>query len=347
MNTTHIILVLFTLLSVSAFADSNKRLHAKSIAFGHASPTGELHKKLVLTFDDGPNANTEKVLEVLDLYSDALEKAGKERINATFFINGNKVAKYNYRLPNEKYANELLNIYTTKMQTVDAIVNAKVIMRGRFLDTGHILANHSVSHSKLWTTFMDTSREIIQDEIKLTHDAVEEYMSDITDCSNKWLFRAPYGGWREKNAGDANAEESVVKKYIGPILWDIGNRVTYYPGTKIPNDAADWECKSLKKSAKFCARGYLNKTYGKTNIGGIVLMHDIHSITAEMLYYTLRVWTGINPYDRGSAMHTKLEKFVKDYKFENSEVLKIVGLNELKALNKYDDRFKAGGSCSI
>lgn len=342
-------LILFATL-VSAFVmshaefnpDSAKHLSPRSIGHSLSSQGDELFGKIVLTFDDGPHpTNTHKILKILNTYSDALELVGQDRIKATFFINGKQVANYSYHQEN-KYAYELLSLKESRINIIEDIIN-----------DGHILANHSVSHTSLTATFLNTSPTILQNEIKLTHDAVESFMPNYYDCNEKWYFRAPYGGWRAQNATDGNAEKEVVDKYVGPIFWDIGGAITYYPYSEIPSDAADWECNSKGKSPEFCARGYLNRTFRKITTdggskkvqGGIVLMHDIQNITPELLNYALRVWTGINPYDPAGETYQKLEKFVDDYDFRKVPQMKIVSLNEVKSFDEHDQRFLSG-QCS-
>lgn len=339
------LLLLSSLLSFCSFAhgtfspDQAKHLSPRSIGHSLSAQGDELFGKIVLTFDDGPHpTNTAKILDILNTYSDALERKGKERIRATFFINGKQVANYSYHDEN-KYAYELLSLKGSRINIVEDIVK-----------DGHILANHSVSHTSLTATFLNTSPTILQNEIKLTHDAVENYMPNYYDCNEMWFFRAPYGGWRSQNATDGNAEKEVVDKYVGPVFWDIGGAITYYPYTEIPNDAADWECNSKGKSPEFCARGYLNRTFRKTVTsdgtkkiqGGIVLMHDIQSITPELLDYALRVWTGINPYDPAGTKYQKIEKFVDDYDFRDVPKMEIVGLNEIQSFDQHDQRFLSG-----
>lgn len=344
-------MIYIALFSATGWGHGEKTIQPRSIAHGFSKPGGELHKKIILTFDDGPHpTNTREVLKVLDLFSDKLEQDGKQRINATFFINGSRLAKYKYLYtPNRKYkyAYELLSVNQELKNITKDITNSNYVLDGQYIDSSHTLANHSVSHSSLTDRFLNNSPTIVQDEIKLTHDAVSELMPNLADCENKWYFRAPYGAWRVQNAADANQEANIVRNYVGPIYWDIGSRIRYYPGSNVPKDAADWECASLEKSPEFCARGYLNNSYFKPkSVGGIVLMHDIHAVTHKMLPYMLRVWTGLNPYEVDSTMYAKVEAFVVKYKFDKVPALEITELNSMKSLNKYDERFKPGGACS-
>ena len=78
-------------------------------------------------------------------------------------------------------------------------------------------------------------------------------------------------------------------------------------------------------------------------IGSVVLMHDIHPITPKILPYLLRVYTGLNPYPKKSSLYNKLEKFVADYGFSHNHPLHIVGLNDLKHFDRYDQRFSKNG----
>ena len=110
-----------------------------------------------------------------------------------------------------------------------------------------------------------------------THEEIKKY---VPPGINEFYFRAPYGSWLQ-NASQTLNENPEIKKYIGPICWDVGRNIEYNDG-QIAN-AADWECwsKGANLTPAQCARGYFNKTHEIQ--GGVLLMHDIHTKTAEML----------------------------------------------------------------
>ncbi|MGH1344414.1 MAG: polysaccharide deacetylase family protein [Nannocystales bacterium] len=88
--------------------------------------------RVALTFDDGPN--TTSTPQVLDTLRD-------EGIQATFFINGNRVND-----------------------------STRPIIQ-RIIDEGHILANHSHQHKNLTQQSLDT----VRDQVKRTDDIIAEY----------------------------------------------------------------------------------------------------------------------------------------------------------------------------
>ena len=61
----------------------------------------------------------------------------------------------------------------------------------------------------------------------------------------------------------------MLKKYVGPIFWDIGGEVRMSRDGYVLS-AADWDCWHLDWSAHTCAKGYLREIRRKD--GGVVLM---------------------------------------------------------------------------
>ncbi len=120
--------------------------------------------QIALTFDDGPHPNnTPRVLDILK----------DEGIQATFFINGNKV-----------------NAAT------------RPILQ-RIIDEGHILANHSQSHQKLSSQRLST----VRNEVRATHDVIRDYATPeffrfpygASTCDTASIVRDEFGqtvtGW--------------------------------------------------------------------------------------------------------------------------------------------------------
>ena len=66
----------FFLMITTAYAQlsDDKIIAPKNIGQGNSREGRSLYGKIALTFDDGPNANTPYVLDVLSAYSDALER---------------------------------------------------------------------------------------------------------------------------------------------------------------------------------------------------------------------------------------------------------------------------------
>ena len=146
----------------------------------------------------------------------------------------------------------------------------------RIVSEGHLLANHSYTHPQLAKDSYRAHPELLLEELKKTHTLIKPYLNE----QNEYYFRAPYASWSEDNAKILN-QDPELRKYIGPVCWDVGRKIEIYDDQLI--DAADWECwdKSHRFTTKECASGYFNALENLK--GGVVLMHDIHLKTADML----------------------------------------------------------------
>lgn len=188
---------------------------------------------VAFTFDDGPNASTAGVLDVLKTYN----------VKATFFIVGRMAHKHP----------EMLR---------------------RIAAEGHLLANHSATHAMLNGRF-DAHPEALIAQLKDVNDQIVPLMRP----SDKLYFRAPYGLWRSAHAGILNADPAL-RKYVGPIYWDIGGDIAMNSDGYIMS-SADWDCWRHKWNANACAKGYLREIRRKN--GGVVLMHCINAQSADLV----------------------------------------------------------------
>ena len=132
---------------------------------------------------------------------------------------------------------------------------------------GHLLANHTQNHKQL---------------TRLSSDAVVKEISD-TDAiiahaqpQGPWVFRAPFGAWNTNVAGVVNG--SAMRKYVGSVFWDEGGVLT-------ASAAADWDCWGRGVSVERCGELYLNEIRSKKR--GVVLMHDLHNKTIDMVKHIL------------------------------------------------------------
>jgi peptidoglycan/xylan/chitin deacetylase (PgdA/CDA1 family) len=91
-------------------------------------------------------------------------------------------------------------------------------------------------------------------------------------------FRAPYGSWRSAHAAILNSDP-ILRKYVGPIYWDIGGDIAMRDGYIM--SSADWDCWHHHWTAQTCAKGYLREIRRKN--GGVVLMHCIHGQSADLV----------------------------------------------------------------
>jgi peptidoglycan/xylan/chitin deacetylase (PgdA/CDA1 family) len=121
---------------------------------------------------------------------------------------------------------------------------------------GHLVGNLTQSHVAL-TGLSDSA---IIDEVAHTDERILPYVP-----GGKFFLRAPYAAWSPdvRRALDA----STMKKYLGPVGWEIGNALT-------DKTAADFECWSddHQLEVETCGDLYLAEIVAKKK--GIVLMHD-------------------------------------------------------------------------
>lgn len=136
----------------------------------------------------------------------------------------------------------------------------------RLVDDGHLVANHTETHRSLTQNApTPLSDQEIVDELTQVDGLISPFVKD-----GHFLFRPPYGHFEQKTFDVL--EKTAMKKYVGPILWDVGG--TMAP----PNRAADTECwkAATLQTVQGCGDLYLKEI---DNVGkGIVLMHDPYFI---------------------------------------------------------------------
>lgn len=186
------------------------------------------NKTITLTFDDGPGRRTAELADYL----------ASEGIQATFFINGAKVAG--------------------RQAALDTIV-------GR----GHLVANHTHNHKQLTSLEPD----VIVQEIADTDAIIAQVQPE-----GPWVLRAPFGAWNAKVARAVNASD--MHKYVGSVFWDQGGQLTETSG-------ADWDCWAKRLSVEECGELYLHEI--RTKKRGIVLFHDIHDQTVDMIKFMVPI----------------------------------------------------------
>jgi peptidoglycan/xylan/chitin deacetylase (PgdA/CDA1 family) len=124
---------------------------------------------------------------------------------------------------------------------------------------GHLVGNHTWDHPDL--TLISDSQ--IVSELSDTDAVIAPYVA-----ASHFVFRAPYGAWSARDYNDLQA--SAMRKYAGPVRWDIGGFMTSIYG-------ADWDCWQNASgygvlTSKQCGDRYLRQI---ADVGrGIVLMHD-------------------------------------------------------------------------
>jgi peptidoglycan/xylan/chitin deacetylase (PgdA/CDA1 family) len=144
----------------------------------------------------------------------------------------------------------------------------------RIAAEGHLLANHSATHPFFGQSYADNP-ELLLDQIRRVDDQIAPLMASGTQL----FFRAPYGSWRPAFARALNADPDL-RKYVGPIYWDVGGEISY-SGDGYILSSADWECWHHGWDAATCAKGYMREIRRKD--GGVVLMHCIHAQSAALV----------------------------------------------------------------
>lgn len=157
-------------------------------------------------------------------------------------------------------------------------VNGKMLGSGtgalaKIVADGHIVANHTQTHTSLTgrstgTAHLDATG--IVSEVAQTDALVAPFVE-----ADRFLFRPPFGDF---DADVSSAiEASLMKKYVGPVGWDVGDRMG-------PSQAADWDCWSEGSdgavlSPTACGDLYVEEieSAGK----GIVLLHDPYFIDGD------------------------------------------------------------------
>jgi peptidoglycan/xylan/chitin deacetylase (PgdA/CDA1 family) len=133
----------------------------------------------------------------------------------------------------------------------------------RIVGRGHLLANHTQNHKQL----TKLSAANIVSEIQATDAIIAQ-----AQPQGPWILRAPFGAWNGSVARTVNG--TAMKKYVGSVFWDEGGELT-------KDAAADWDCWGKGVSVERCGELYLQEIRRKKR--GIVLMHDIHNKTVDMV----------------------------------------------------------------
>lgn len=128
---------------------------------------------------------------------------------------------------------------------------------------GHTLANHTQNHEQMTRLTGTPLLKAVADTDEFVKTAQPQ---------GPFLLRAPYGAWNGRVSDELNL--TSMKKYVGSIFWDVGGQLT-------STAAADWDCWGRGVSVQRCADLYLQEIRSKKR--GIVLMHDVHAKTVDMV----------------------------------------------------------------
>ena len=130
-------------------------------------------------------------------------------------------------------------------------VKASQAIQQRLIKEGHVVANHTYSHPKLSTLDSGAARLQITTAQRLIQ-AASGRSAPVTQ-----FFRPPYGDT------DDNTLLAIEDAHLYPLFWNI--------------DSRDWEAKSTPQLVERTVK------VADAMDGGIILLHDIHAITAQSL----------------------------------------------------------------
>lgn len=133
----------------------------------------------------------------------------------------------------------------------------------KIVGRGHLLANHTQNHLQL--TKLSAAKVV--SEVSETDAFIARVQPNKPS-----VIRAPFGAWNANTARAINA--TTMKKYVGSVFWDAGGALT-------STAAADWDCWGKGVSIDRCGALYLQEIRAKKR--GIVLMHDVHGKTVDMM----------------------------------------------------------------
>jgi|GEM_PF-482321 len=168
------------------------------------------------------------------------------------------------------------------------MLTAGTAVLAQLVADGHLIGNHTQTHTSLTgraTGGLPLSASAVVHEVAQTDALIAPFLGD------RFLFRAPYGDFDMQTAADLNA--SAMRKYVGPINWDIGDHMG-------PDQAADWDCwrpstDALVLTPRQCGDLYVSEI---ERVGhGVVLMHDPYFIdddpskggTVDMVRYIVPI----------------------------------------------------------
>ena len=174
---------------------------------------------------------------------------------------------------NTKAILDLLEQYNAKATFFVCGSNLSVSTRSvlqRAISLGCEIGNHTVSHEDM----TKLSAEDLLEEIQTTNEKIALHSGKDYRCK---LYRPPYG----------NINRSVMD-----TLYDNGIRMYSILWS---SDSLDWEYQSRYKKGEIsreeAIQGAFDTIVRETSEGTVILMHDIHEITPDILALVLEKYT--------------------------------------------------------
>ena len=138
----------------------------------------------------------------------------------------------------------------------------------QLVDDGHLVANHTETHTSL--TGRSTGTDRLADRVIVQELVDTDVKIDPFIPSKRYLFRPPFGDYDDATFNALAG--SPMNKYVGPILWDIGDKMDEANGRVADFDC--WQDGADGKRIPMQQCGDLYVTEIKRASRGIVLLHD-------------------------------------------------------------------------
>ena len=150
------------------------------------------------------------------------------------------------------------------------MLGGNVQVLAQIIADGHVIGNHTQTHTSL--TGRATHGPHLDDATTVSEIAQTDALIAPFVANSRYMFRAPFGDYDALSATAINA--SLMRKYVGPINWDIGDRMG-------PDRAADWDCWQPGSDGLVITVAQCSALYVKEfeSVGrGVALLHDPYFI---------------------------------------------------------------------
>ncbi|MBE6665568.1 MAG: hypothetical protein E7603_05035 [Ruminococcaceae bacterium] len=179
--------------------------------------------------------------------------------------------------PSSAYTHQILDLLEQYQAKATFFVCGYQLTQGkkdelqRAISLGCEIGNHSNTHEKYLTKL---SEEELLNEIRTTNEKIAQLSGVNYNCS---LYRPP---WGEINRNVVNVLlENEIRMY--PILWSV--------------DSLDWSYRSKYSKGEIsreeAVKGTFETVVKETSEGSVILMHDIQSITPDVVALILEKYT--------------------------------------------------------
>lgn len=233
--------------------------------FDHSAPDSGSESSTTEQSETSSSTETESTEQTTDSVPPNVEQP-KKKIALTFDDG-----------PSSAYTHQILDLLEQYQAKATFFVCGYRLTEGtkdelqRAISLGCEIGNHSNTHEKYLTAF---SEEELLDEIRTTNEKVAQLSGVNYNCS---VYRPPWGEL-DRNVVDVLLANEI-RMY--PILWSV--------------DSLDWSYRSKYSKGEIsreeAVQGTFETVVKYTSEGAVILMHDIQSITPDVVKLILEKYT--------------------------------------------------------